>query len=54
MNKVDKLLKKLEDNKIKENIDEMFLNMIIDINERLKKLENESTRRKDIKNSNKE
>ena len=54
MNKVDKLLKKLEDNKIGENIDEMFLNMIIDINERLKIIENENTRRKNIKNSNKE
>ena len=40
MNKIDKLLKDLEEDKINERIDEMFLNMIIDLNDRLKKLEN--------------
>lgn len=39
MNKVDKLLKKLEEDKIGAGVDKMFLNIIIDLNERLKKFE---------------
>ncbi len=48
MNKVDKLLKKLEEDKIGARVDKMFLEMIIDLNERLTILENKQKIKEEI------